>query len=183
MSDDIQLKKITIEEWVAALRSGKFPQGATYLRAKFENEILFCCLGVACEMIAGTEAWSLRASGTHCVKRRLVDTFEILGMSSTLPWLVQAALGLRDPQGMFSYVTGYDRDFSDRLKEKNPATWEKFMAWRENNPGHFLSLALLNDNLGFSFSEIADVIECRPRGLFGPPNNAKYDDGQESDKE
>jgi len=36
----------TKEEWVAALRSGKYTQGKGYLN----NQGLFCCLGVLCEI-------------------------------------------------------------------------------------------------------------------------------------
>lgn len=36
-------------KWVAALRSGEFPQGRRYLRTTDDQ---YCCLGVACELAA-----------------------------------------------------------------------------------------------------------------------------------
>lgn len=45
------LKPITREEWVKALRSGKYEQGKSLLK----NRNKFCCLGVACDL-AGV-AW------------------------------------------------------------------------------------------------------------------------------
>jgi hypothetical protein len=34
-------------EWIAALRSGKYKQGKTFLRDSVDN---YCCLGVLCEV-------------------------------------------------------------------------------------------------------------------------------------
>lgn len=36
-----------LKKWVAALRSGRYKQGTGYLR---DNEDLYCCLGVLCEV-------------------------------------------------------------------------------------------------------------------------------------
>jgi hypothetical protein len=44
------------EKWIAALRSGKYKQGNSYLRRGDE----YCCLGVLCDVM-GME-WSLNAS-------------------------------------------------------------------------------------------------------------------------
>jgi hypothetical protein len=41
--------------WVAALRSGKYAQGKSYLRVKNE----YCCLGVLCDLME-PKGWSLR---------------------------------------------------------------------------------------------------------------------------
>ena len=57
------MKKITRKEWVAALRSGEYPQTKGYLWAdgsdRFVNDTKpvpkgYCCLGVAC-VIAGVD--------------------------------------------------------------------------------------------------------------------------------
>lgn len=40
------------QEWIEALRSGKYKQGVKYLRYNEE----FCCLGVLCDLVAPT-AW------------------------------------------------------------------------------------------------------------------------------
>lgn len=41
------MKKDVADKWVAALRSGKFQQGKTYL----SQDGKFCCLGVLCEVL------------------------------------------------------------------------------------------------------------------------------------
>lgn len=47
------MRKEIADKWVAALRSGKYPQGQEWLR----NEIgKFCCLGVLCD-ISGIGEW------------------------------------------------------------------------------------------------------------------------------
>lgn len=47
------------EEWVAALRSGKYQQGTEVLRDEFKE---FCCLGVLCE-IDPEVTWSENDAG------------------------------------------------------------------------------------------------------------------------
>lgn len=42
------MKTVTPEDWIAALRSGKYKQGRNLLRT-FENDT-FCCLGVLCDI-------------------------------------------------------------------------------------------------------------------------------------
>jgi len=39
------------KEWVAALRSGKYKQGDTYLKNTTDGKTKFCCLGVACDLV------------------------------------------------------------------------------------------------------------------------------------
>jgi hypothetical protein len=43
------MKRILIEKWIAALRSGKYKQA----RGIMKNADGFCCLGVACELHSG----------------------------------------------------------------------------------------------------------------------------------
>lgn len=54
---DAELK----ERWVAALRSGKYPQGRDNLR---EPEGGFCCLGVLCDLVA-PGGWRVSWDGTY----------------------------------------------------------------------------------------------------------------------
>jgi hypothetical protein len=37
-------------EWVAALRSGEYKQGRSYLGQRLDDEMYYCCLGVLCEV-------------------------------------------------------------------------------------------------------------------------------------
>lgn len=45
-----------IQQWLDALRSGKYKQGRDCLRSTDDE---FCCLGVACDLLA-PNAWELR---------------------------------------------------------------------------------------------------------------------------
>ena len=44
------MTKTDKRKWVAALRSGEFKQGRSWLRSQVDGEDRFCCLGVACEV-------------------------------------------------------------------------------------------------------------------------------------
>ncbi len=48
-----------VKQWVAALRSGKYKQGQGKLRtvAQGEEAPRYCCLGVLCELIKGSDGW------------------------------------------------------------------------------------------------------------------------------
>jgi hypothetical protein len=94
-------------EWIAALRSGKYRQGKTYLRNRDGS---MCCLGVLHHVVTGME-----------------PGFEVEGVGP--PVCSKAGL-------------------SDRLGDFDGGC-----------------LALINDG-GTSFSEIADIIESNPPGLF-----------------
>jgi len=39
------------ERWLAALESNKFKQGKNYLKYEIQNEVFYCCLGVALEIM------------------------------------------------------------------------------------------------------------------------------------
>lgn len=54
------MRKVSVAEWVKALRSGKFPQGKTRLQTTVENRWWnqpegFCCLGVYERLCTGEE--------------------------------------------------------------------------------------------------------------------------------
>ena len=51
------------EKWVAALRSGKYQQGAGYLR----RDDKFCCLGVLCDVLG--KRWYTEVDGSWSVRR------------------------------------------------------------------------------------------------------------------
>src|SRR5689334_10310233 len=56
------MKREDKDKWVAALRSGDYKQGHTFLRFKDT----FCCLGVACDVLFGPDGWVDRGfTGFH----------------------------------------------------------------------------------------------------------------------
>lgn len=46
---------VTLEEWIAALRSGKYKQGRAALRNADDT---YCCMGVLCDLY-NADAWSM----------------------------------------------------------------------------------------------------------------------------
>jgi hypothetical protein len=64
-------------KWVAALRSGEYKQGHTYLRNR-DNK--FCCLGVLCDIIDPT-LWTQ--------EQKFETSFSYLGRLAELPGSLQ----------------------------------------------------------------------------------------------
>ncbi len=95
------------KELVAALRSGKYKQGRSYLR-RANN---FCCLGVACDL-AG-EKWVPRDSQTDPV----YDIFENgARRNGSMPYSVMVYYGFRDCNGIYgktSLVENNDNEYKD----------------------------------------------------------------------
>lgn len=139
------------EKWLPALRSGEYKQGKSFLRDEHDQ---FCCLGVACDVIANENliegvGWS-NDSGTYGPVHefgKLDDLYTLRG--GTLPPLVVRFLG----------ITG-----QGKLARPIPG---------KNGRGTFSSLAQLNDYGDLDFHELADVIEqALDQGLF--PNLDDY---------
>ena len=74
-----------VEQWIAALRSGKYAQTRNVLK----DEVGYCCLGVACD-ISGLGKWD----GFHY-------SIGSEHRAGELPTLVRDALGLRACNGSF----------------------------------------------------------------------------------
>ena len=136
----VDVQKKNRKEWVAQLRSGKYAQVKNHLH---QGEG-YCCLGVLCDIV-DSKLWKPSESSS---------VFSFNGVSiMTPPRMESFEFGLRRSNGTF---------------EPNDAFFEKFPkvavseAWR-----NFKSIALtdLNDE-GFSFAEIADIIEYGPPKLF-----------------
>ena len=124
--------------WIEALRSGNYKQGRLRLHTVVrDNESRFCCLGVACDLYRNE-------GGGEWVTSRCdpsVYSFNRCDFSSThvLPGEVAAWLGLISTDGVFKSPSKYELD---------------------------TSLMILNDFDKLNFSEIANVIESQPEGLF-----------------
>ncbi len=141
-------------QWVAALRSGEFPQGAQELKTA-EGE--FCCLGVACELALREGVLDFEylpdPNSVDDESKRFYGNLDEADIDSTplmswsdLPLSAQNWLGLpyADPAVL---VTDTHPKFSD------------LVGWtREGDANVPLKVSILNDS-GFTFDEIADLIE------------------------
>lgn len=58
----MRVAKVTIEEWVKALRSGEFKQG----KGALQTPGGFCCLGVACKVFIPEGKQRLVITGDRC---------------------------------------------------------------------------------------------------------------------
>ena len=105
-------------------------------KGKLHSGNKFCCLGLACYL--NKEYIDSENTGTY----HTYDTF-----SEVLPDRMKNLLGLSHEKGYF-IVT-------DRIKKHFPSLGLGMC-----------SLILLNDGFGFSFNEIADIIELEPEELF-----------------
>lgn len=131
-----------IEQWVEALRSGKYKQGRNYLHTEDSGEHHFCCLGVLCEIARenGVDVPVETIRTGHPNDPGGPGTVYLYGQSRSsggLPDEVQNWVGLGTNLG-------------------NTYTPDVY------------SLSSRNDN-GTPFDEIADIIESRPYGLFVEP--------------
>lgn len=134
------------EQWVAALRSGEYQQGKSYLtRFEYDGDgttrRLDCCLGVLCDL---------------AVQAGVVDTVE--REDDLIGYAYSDVTGV-PPRQVTQWAYGLADD------EPGSDTWT--VEWRFQDPtdpddeGHLGTKGLydLNDQDGLSFAEIADVIE------------------------
>jgi hypothetical protein len=117
------------EQWVSALRSGKYKQGNGALR-NIKDE--FCCLGVLCDIVA-PEKWELN------------NKTLLYGIDNKSKYLETAVLfsEIRELTGVELTCVGEYGEFEGSVSY--------------NNIDHD-NLVSLNDE-GMSFEEIANVIE------------------------
>jgi len=133
--------------WLEALRSGKYEQGKSLLRP---DDNSYCCLGVLCQIAEERGICKYVPSDTH--KGFTVgypDVFQDgyddgnLYEDSELPWVVKQWAGVESENPKIT------------LNEKNIK--EYFKGTMQDNTK--VSLAELNDNFGYTFAELADIIE------------------------
>lgn len=118
------------EQWVKALRSGKYKQGREALRKKDPKtgQWTYCCLGVLCDLYQKKHQsikWQENKRGGYC---------HIHDNGASLPTEVQEWAGLGHPSGTFVWV-----------KHKGEHTVQ--------------SLVCVNDTLKWSFNTIANIIK------------------------
>lgn len=76
------MREVTVEEWVAALRSGKYRQTKGYLR----DQTGFCCLGVGCDL-ADPDLWEEAVDRDGFVYGADIPTMQMPPSSTPLPLL------------------------------------------------------------------------------------------------
>jgi hypothetical protein len=141
-SDDL------IDKWLAALRSGKYEQGTSFLRYQFEGGEKHCCLGVLCDIADGVE-WKKRHSADHT---HWVAEYNGTASASTLPLDMSNKTALHST-GVFKLC-----DVSEK--------WRKRINKLRGNSDDHCMLITLND-LGMPFHEIADLIDENREAFFG----------------
>jgi hypothetical protein len=125
------INKVNMRKWVAALRSGDFLQGQERLATLKGGKWFYCCLGVACELAL--------ADGVQMPVGESPTSKKYDGSGAFLPRPVQSWLGLEPGEGE---------------DPENPGVEINFRGLPERR-----SLSHLNDNTGFNFGQIADLIE------------------------
>jgi hypothetical protein len=142
------MNKDIAREWIAALRSGEYPQGHSGLRnIGSENGkmippgVTYCCLGVLCEITA-ERAGIVRNEGAYGGYLDREDYGALTPFNELLPDQV-----IR--------LTGQPHD--DFMILLTPAELEKFDRGEETTGAEYL--ATLNDSGRFTFDDIADMIE------------------------
>lgn len=133
-------------KWVAALRSGRYKQGNGMLLADGK----YCCLGVACAA----------ARFTKKPVQGITDAFSFgeYEQDAYAPHELAAWLGFKVPdRGRREDAFG-PAEVSICLGNSRPAK-HVFASAGEKTLGRFEQLVMLNDDIGATFSEIADLIE------------------------
>lgn len=125
------MRKDVAKKWVKALRSGKYKQGQSYLKATWDDKkgVRYCCLGVLCELYNETMKKSKKKTLKETVcKDTVVHKF---GRSdSILPSAVQKWSGLSSADGEFS-----DGAFTNSLTDMNDFgdSFKKIASFIEKN--------------------------------------------------
>jgi hypothetical protein len=124
-----------VEGWIADLRSGKYKQGRKWLH----NNDCFCCLGVAADR-EGVE------------------------------WVDCTDFDLEDNQKIFGYGVDFEVIYPDRIVDSDYGlslipdgdafdALDALGAVSSRRSNYSSWLGVLNDEMGMTFSEIADLIE------------------------
>lgn len=132
-------EKERIQKWIDALRSGKYVQGVHFLRS--DDGKSYCCLGVACDLAADEigAKWVFRKKNSEYVFSGGKTNFEV---DSILPSEVRKFYGLIDNRGF-------------EVRTPSITTPEILTA---------ASLPNLNDEMGATFEDIADILEISLQG-------------------
>ena len=150
--------------WVASLRTTDLKQAHYNLKEGKDDDMSYCCLGVACEM-SGTGIWALGKPFDD------VYGYVVLGEAAPfgcLPPAIREEYGLRTEVGEFEVTDEWLAQFRKRYA-RTAVVFDEYMSERLTNVA---ALAWLNDwqnkyrEFPFTFAMIADIIEAQPPGLF-----------------
>jgi hypothetical protein len=133
------MNKDVARRWVDALRSGKYKQTTHRLAIERNGEVSYCCLGVLCELAVEDGVIPPKTP------RDYYGEYEFDGDVSIPSLAVQEWSGLGK--------TGEDDYFVVPLTEE---ARERIGVQGDYSTGH---LPTLNDYLGFTFEDIANLIE------------------------
>lgn len=101
--------------WIEALRSGEYKQGVTELKRRRDGELLYCCLGVLCELI-GTEFredpdldgfYRFEVDGTQYSSSLAPDQCRLIGLYGALgerPYAGSSLAALNDAHVSFAEI-------------------------------------------------------------------------------
>jgi hypothetical protein len=138
MAKGEKMKKDVKTAWVAALRSGEYQQGEGVLRReKYDGSVVHCCLGVLCEVLSKDGDLKFQDEGhgqgsglRFYGQQKDGDGNNATGSAFSLPYMAQELAGIKTDNGEY-----------------------------EDEDGNMRSLIRHNDGDGFTFAEIADIIE------------------------
>ena len=155
------------EAWLQALEEGRYTQDREYLR----TPVGYCCLGVACEAVAGIK-WELSSfedgvgepkTAFKVFANPYADGVGFLETeTSHLPEIIRRTLGLRDRAGYFDADAALDA-MKDLGLGLEPVAITKH--WPVGNEQDTTNLAALND-CGWTHQEIAELIRMVPEVIF-----------------
>lgn len=136
------------ERWVAALRSGDYPQA----RSKLNDGTGFCCLGVLCE-IAEQDQVVIRKQRfprdhVEYVSKVDPEDYEI----AILPKAVAEWSELKQNPVIYAPLSFFSED---EVRELWQSTLDRVVGDTVR-----VTLAELNDHYRFDFNKIADIIEA-----------------------
>ena len=136
------------ERWIEALRSGEYERTISMLRHESNK---FCCLGVLCD-ISNVGTW--KPAEDKGYYRYVIDSAKF---SAYLPYMIVDSIGAAGATVPF-----------DIEKISNVTLKEEIYSI----PGvtDSCSLSTLNDS-GFTFEQIADLLENEPQAFFMESNN------------
>lgn|SRR5574343_435463 len=136
------MTKITVKDWLKALRSGKYKQGEGYLKKETSDGPEHCCLGVACEL-SGLKQRRSTENGYRVFRFGKAIQLPFSNVFEDLP-----------KEMVYSAPTYYGtqtRTVRIIHPRYTPDSLEDFFM-------NFITVDELNDD-GYIFKEIADAIE------------------------
>ena len=137
------------ERWLTALESGDYPKGEGALN---HPDIGYCCLGVACDLW-GLGEWEGK---DECGNFLYAPHDGESGSPVYPPKSIVDLLGLRDRYGSFDKA---------KLNDESLTRLEKSIE-KTDPDDEIETLATINDDLSWSFEEIAALIRNNPEAFF-----------------